>query len=322
MNQEYQINANNSISLVNAPDPEIKEHEVLIQHTCIGLNSEDYQRYSGNIALPHMPFVPGIEAVGTILKVGSKVKKYQEGERVAYATAGSGSFAQRRSVDSRFLISIPNLLSDELVAGSLYKAMTVHGLIFRVFKLLPIHTAIINGASGGVGHLLIEWAKHLQAKTIAITSSADKAQFAKSRGADHSFIRDDQVFNNINAVTEGKGANVVFDCVGGNFFAQSFKHLAPLGLAVHLGNTGAQVASFDMTQEVMGTRCIFITRPYTNYIKGHRMELLMTAEEIFTRIQEKTLNPHIGKTYGFADIPEALNDLNKNIHVGTHVIKI
>ena len=148
--------------------------EVLIEHTAIGLNFIDvYFRTGLYPSGGDGPFVPGGEAAGKVLDVGPGVDNLKKGDRVAYVTR-LGAYCERRVIDAKVLVKIPDDVTDEQAAGMMLKGMTAEYLLRRTFPVKKGDTVLYHAAAGGVGLILGQWAKHLGATVIGITGSVGK----------------------------------------------------------------------------------------------------------------------------------------------------
>src|ERR1700744_6114490 len=166
------------------PDPEPGPGEIRIRHGAIGLNFvETYQR-SGLYPMS-LPRVLGQEGAGTVDAVGKGVKRFHVGDRAAYVSGSSGSYAELAVIDEGKAVKLPRFVSDEDAAAIMLKGLTVEMLVRRVFPLKPGHWALVHAAAGGVGQLLTQWAKAIGATVVATAGSAEKLQIASQNGADH-----------------------------------------------------------------------------------------------------------------------------------------
>jgi NADPH2:quinone reductase len=163
-------------------DPLPKKDEVVIKHSAIGVNFFDVAFRKGQYKLAKMPAILGMEGVGIIEAVGENVRDYKVGERVAYATAGVGAYAEKRAVNQSHLIIPPANLGDIDIAGTLFKGLMVHALLHRVYIAKRAKRILVTSAAGGVGHILCQWARHLGLEVIGAVGSDSKIAFAKANG--------------------------------------------------------------------------------------------------------------------------------------------
>lgn len=143
------------------PIPQILDHEVLVKNEFIGINYIDIYFRSG-IYPKELPFILGQEGSGTIASVGKAVKNFKVGDRVAYTSNRSGSYAEFTAVNSAELVHLPKEISFEIAAACLLQGLTAHYLTHSTFVLNHNHTILMHAGAGGVGTWVIQMAKHLE----------------------------------------------------------------------------------------------------------------------------------------------------------------
>jgi len=247
-----------AIETVDLPDP--KPHEARVRHTAIGVNFVDTYHRSGLYAVP-MPAVLGIEAAGVVEAIGAAVTRVKVGDRVAYAGAGLGAYAERRNADAKRLIVLPDAIADDVAAAALLKGMTVEALIRRCYAVKRGDTVLFHAAAGGVGLIACQWLAHLGATVLATVGSEEKAALAKAHGAHHTILyRDEDFVARVREITGGRGVPVAYDSVGKDTFHRTLDCLSPRGLAVSFGNASGPPAPLDLlTLSAKGS--LFVTRP-------------------------------------------------------------
>src|SRR5699024_7513021 len=156
--------------------------EVRIEQKAIGLNFIDTYHRDGLYKL-NTPLVIGQEASGIITAVGEDVTGFNIGDRVTYASV-MGAYTSERNIKTDRLIKIPSSISYEEAASSLVRGGTASYLLFDLYKLRAGQTALIHAGAGGVGQILIQWAKALGATVITTVGSQEKEEVVKNLGAD------------------------------------------------------------------------------------------------------------------------------------------
>ena len=174
------------LTLVDLPVPEPKPDEALVKVSAAGVNFIDVYFRQGQYPAP-LPFVNGQEAAGVVIAVGSSVKSLKPGERVAY-TGVLGAYAEYATVPAGRLVRVPDSLDDSQAAAAMLQGMTAQYLVKTTFPLKRGDTALIHAAAGGVGLLLVQWAKNLGARVIGTVGSEEKAVLAREAGADDVII--------------------------------------------------------------------------------------------------------------------------------------
>ena len=295
------------MELSDLPSPTPAPHEALIRLEAIGVNFIDVYFREGRYPAA-LPFVPGQEAAGTIIEVGSEVKAVKKGDRVAY-TGGLGAYAQFAAVPANRLVKLPEKISAREAAAAMLQGMTAHYLTRSTYPLKRGETALIHAAAGGVGLLLVQMAKQLGAHVIGTAGSDAKAQLARDAGADETIVYTRQDFEaETKRIMDGKGVHVVYDGVGKDTFAGDLNVLRPRGMLVLYGGASGAVPPFDpIVLSQKGS--LFLTRPtLAHYIATHE-ELEQRATEVLTMIARGDLTLRIAHEYPLAHAAQAHRDL-------------
>lgn len=307
----YKIKQNagkNSLEQFDEATPDPKDDEVLIRHEAIGVNFMDYEYLRGTIKSASSMVVPGCEAVGIIEKIGSDVKNLEVGQRVGYATAISGAYAEYRCIKPRFLFPIHDAIEVEAAALNLLKGMTAHLLMRRTFFLREGMTILIHGGTSNLGKLMIRLARELKVKTIATAGSHDKKHIIEDLRADLALnYMDDNIPYEVANFTKKKGLHVVYDLIGGSLIKDSLKCLMPFGLAVSAGNAASK--AHPVNPALLSRKSLFLTAPRIQNYKRDLTELLLSAVEVFGLIEAGAFPGKADKTYSFDEIPKALEDV-------------
>ncbi len=295
------------LTLTDLPVPEPKPNEAVVKIAAIGVNFIDVYFREGRYPSP-LPFVVGQEAAGTVSAVGNEVKSLKPGDRVAY-TGILGSYAEYAAVPADRLVRVPEKITDEQAAAAMLQGMTAHYLVYSSYPLKKGETALIHAAAGGMGLLLVQLAKHIGARVIGTTGSAEKAKLAREAGADEVILYNEQDFETeTRRLTDGKGVHVVYDGVGKSTFDKGLNVLRPRGYMVLFGGASGAVPPFDpmrLTQK----GSLFLTRPSLGHYIATREELEQRATDILNLVAQGKLKLHIGQKYKLADAPQAHRDL-------------
>ena len=155
-----------------------KPEEVLIEQKAIALNYIDTYHRTGSYPLP-LPTGIGLEAAGVIKKVGSKVKDLSVGDKVAYAGAPLGAYAENRIYPADKLVKLPDGITEEIAACIMTKGLTTYYLLYKTFPVKSHDTILFHAAAGGVGQIFCQWAKSLGCKVIGTVGSEEKISIAK-----------------------------------------------------------------------------------------------------------------------------------------------
>lgn len=282
--------------------------EVRLRHHAIGLNYIDTYHRSGLYPLP-LPSGLGQEAAGVVEAVGEGVSEVAVGDRVAYATAPLGAYAEARNVPADVLVPLPAALSFEQGAAMLMRGLTAQYLLRRTYRVQAGDTILVHAAAGGVGTIMCQWAKALGATVIGTVGSEHKAELARANGCDHPIVYTRENFaRRVRELTDGEGVPVVFDSIGKDTFMDSLACLRPLGLMVSFGNASGAVPPVDIgVLARMGS--LFLTRPTLFTYAARRSELLAMASELFDLVVAGTLRVEINQRYALKDAAQAHRDL-------------
>ncbi|MGH2626450.1 MAG: quinone oxidoreductase family protein, partial [Anaerolineales bacterium] len=242
---------------VGAPGP----GQVLLRQTAIGLNFIDVYHRTGLYPLPSLPAVLGMEAAGRVEEVGEGVGGFVPGDRVAYASAPVGAYAEARLMPAERLVKVPEWISDAQAASMMLQGMTVQYLIRRTHRVARGEIVLFHAAAGGVGLIACQWLKHLGATVIGTVGSDEKAKIARAHGCDHPInYRRERFVPRVREITGGRGLPVVYDSVGKDTFEESLDCLAPLGLMVSFGNSSGPVPAVN--PGILAEKgSLFLTRP-------------------------------------------------------------
>ncbi len=292
--------------------------ELRLRQTAIGLNFIDVYQRTG-LYPTSLPAGLGREAAGIVEAVGSKVRGFSPGDRVAYALATSGAYADVRLLPAERVLRLPDNVSERDAAASLLKGLTAHALLRRSYRVRKGDWIVVHAAAGGVGMILVQWARHLGARVIGVVGTEGKAEQVRQLGADHVLVDTTDLAPRVRGLTRGKGVAVVYDSVGKDTFAASLDCLQPLGMMVTFGNASGPVPAIAPLE--LGRRgSLFLTRPMLfDYIKK-TADLRKAAHELFAVLGTGIVKIHVGQTYRLADIATAHADLEARRTTGSTVI--
>jgi len=302
------------------PVPNPGPGEALVRHRAIGLNFVEIYFRAGVYPAPSMPFVPGTEAAGVVEAVGTNVTEVKVGDRVAYASGPLGAYSEARVIPARFLVKLPNSISDETAAAVLLKGLTAHFLVFSTFPVKPGDTILAHAAAGGVGLILCQWAKHLGATVIGTVGSDEKAELAKAHGCDHviNYSREDFVAR-VKEITHGAMLPVVYDAVGQATFMKSLDCLRPRGLMVSYGQASGMVPPFQIN--ILSNKgSLFLTRPGLPAHTAKREEFEQRASDLFDAVSRGIVKCEVKRKFKLSDAPQAHRELGERRTVGSSVL--
>lgn len=268
--------------------PTLAADEVLINTRAAGINYADTMlRQNKYLFTPELPFTIGFEVAGEIAETGADVKNWQTGQRVLALTRGGG-YAEQAVAKAAGLVPIPDGLSDGEATALLVQGLTALGLLE---DLKQGDTILIHAAAGGVGTLLVQLAKYKGARVIGTASNADKLAMVKDLGADVVINYTEANWTDqVNQATDGKGANLIIEMVGGEIGRQNFKCLAIGGTMIVYGAASGEdfqisalsllgkmqtVKGYNLNLETRENMAKF-TAELLQHIKANRLQVKVT----------------------------------------------
>lgn len=276
--------------------------QALIRIEVAGVNFIDVYQRRGTYPVK-LPYIPGLEASGIVEAIGEGVTNVKPGDRVAYVHE-PGSYAEQDLVKAEILIPLPSELSFEQGAAFPLQGMTAHYLIHEFRRIKANDTVLIHAAAGGMGLLLVQWAKHLGARVIGTTSSEEKARIAKEAGADEVILYTQQNFaTEVKRLTNGHGADLIIDGVGKTTFGGNLEAAALRGNIVIFGAASGPADPIS-PNILMGHSLTLSGGSLFNYILSTK-ELMGRAKSVIEGIQKGWLKLRIDETFPLERAAEA-----------------
>jgi NADPH:quinone reductase len=298
--------------------PAPAEGQVLVKIHAAGVNFVDIYQRRGTYPVK-LPYVPGLEASGVVEAVGSKVAGVRPGDRVAY-TGHLGSYSEYTAIAAARLIKLPDELSFEQGAAFPLQGMTAHYLIHEFRKPKKGDTVLVHAAAGGVGLLLVQWAKRLGAAVIGTVSTEEKAQIARGAGADHVVLYTKQDFvAETKRLTEGRGADLILDGVAKSTFTGDLEAVALRGHIVVFGS--ASGPADPVAPNALGAKSISVSGGSLGNFIATREDLLRRSGDVLNAIKEGWLKLRIAHVLPLAEAGKAHRLLEGRQSVGKIVLK-
>lgn len=289
--------------------PQAGPGEVVIDVAAAGVNYPDVLIVQGKYQTkPPLPFVPGSEASGRIAAVGEGVEGLSVGDRVI-AFTGSGSFAEQVRVSARQVWPVPDAVDLEVAAGiSITYGTSYHALKDRA-RLQPGETLLVLGAGGGVGLTAVELGRKIGARVIAAASSADKLALAREQGA-HEVIdyAQEDLRERIKQLTDGKGADVIYDPVGGAMNLIAVKSLAWGGRLLVIGFAGGDIPSIPANLLLLKSASA-VGVLWGNSVRADPVLQGANMRQILAWLAEGALRPAVDARFALPDAVAALQHL-------------
>ena len=279
------------------PAPEPGDGEVLVDVEAVGVNYRDvYERNGGGYGSAP-PAIIGVEGAGKIAGTG---------ERVAWAHI-DGSYAEQIAAPRNKLVAVPDGVSSEVAAAALLQGMTAHYLAADSYPISEGDWVLVHAAAGGVGLLLTQIAKARGGRVIATTSTAEKAELARSAGADE-VIGYEGFAERTREITGGEGAVAVYDGVGKTTFLEGLKALAPTGRMILYGAASGQPDPLPLAM-LAPAGSLYVQRPTLQTYTRTPELLRERARALFELIETGTLDIRIGARYPLEEARQAHEDL-------------
>ena len=294
------------LEVQNLPDPRPGPGEALVRVKAAALNFFDTLIIAGKYQYkPQMPFSPSAELAGAVEAVGEGVTGVRAGDRVA-AYVGSGAARDMIAVDAGRLVKIPDGLDFDRAAGvCVTYGTTLHALKDRA-DLKPGETLAVLGASGGVGIAAVELGKIMGARVIACASSDGKLAFAREHGADETinYAKDD-LKEALRRVSGGKGVDVIYDPVGGQYAEPALRAIAWKGRFLVVGFAAGEIPKIPLNLALL-KGCDIVGVFWGSFIErdpaGHRAN----TEQLLQWCAQGKLSAHVHAVYPLTEAAAAL----------------
>ena len=283
------------LEVVELPDPEPGEGEVVVEVARAGMNFADtHQRQNQYLAKATLPLIPGAEIAG----------RTPDGRRVA-AVLPHGGYAERAAVPRAALVPVPDDVSDEQAAGVLLQGLTAWALLRLSANIQQGESVVVQAAAGGTGTLAVQLAKRMGAgRVIALASTAEKRELTDRLGADVSIdSRTGDLAAALLEANSGKEVDIVLEMSGGSAFDDSLAVLAPFGRLITFG-----IASRE-SNLVKSSKLMRTSRSVVGFWIVHLLQRPDLMErgisELLESVASGKLEVVIGDTFGLGDVAEA-----------------
>ncbi|MBW2314629.1 MAG: NADPH:quinone oxidoreductase family protein [Deltaproteobacteria bacterium] len=309
------------LKVSEAPEPVASPGTLLVEVKAAGCNFFDILMVQGQYQVkPPFPFIPGAEVGGVVLEVGEGVDGFAPGDRV-FASAGLAAFAERAAVPARGAYKLPDGMSfAEGAAFPIVYPTSYAGLVYRA-ALQPGEDLLVHAAAGGVGIAAVQIGKALGARVLATAGSAEKLDVARQAGADVLIdYREEDFVARVKEETGGKGADVIYDSVGGDIFDRSLKCIAWNGRLLVIGFAGGTIPSVKANRILLKNIAI-IGLHWGAHVTNEPEKIPQTFDALFDLYAEGKIAPLIYGTYSLEDVPTALEALGSRKTYGKVIIE-
>jgi NADPH2:quinone reductase len=291
------------------PEPEAGPGALQVEVRAAGCNFFDTLIVQGKYQVkPDFPFTPGGEISGVVKGVGEGVEGFAVGDRIL-AGLQVGGFAETAVVPASLAHRLPEGMSfEEGAAIPIIYPTSYAALIFRA-NLQAGETLLVHAAVGGVGSAAVQIGKALGARVIATVGGGEKAEIARDLGADEVIdYRVEDFVARVSEITDGNGADVIYDPVGGDVFDGSLKCIAWNGRLIVVGFAGGRIPEVKANRILL--KNIAVTGVHWGaYLIKEPARVPETFEGIFSLYREGKIKPLIYNSYALEDLPSALAEL-------------
>ncbi len=255
---------------------------------------------------PELPFIPGSEVSGVVKAVGAGVDGWKVGDRVS-AQSPSGGYAEEVCVEADRLQAIPDSIDFAGAAGLTSTYGTSYYALADRGQLKAGETLLVLGASGGVGLAAVEIGKAMGAKVIACASSEEKLAVCREHGADETInYTTEDMRARVKAITKGKGIDVVYDPVGGDYSELALRDMAWGGRFLVIGFAAGGIPKISLNLPLI-KGCSIVGVWLGGMAKRDPVQRVEVAREIWRLYSAGKIKPHLWGTYPLAKAADALN---------------
>ena len=311
-----------NLAYVETVSPRPGSNDVLIKVRAAGLNFADTLQIAGKYQSKlEPPFIPGMEVAGEILEIGQGVNRpLNVGQRVMAFMRGGGAFAEEVLVDSEWLVPVPDEMDDVIAAGF----PTVYGTSNFALKhrgnLRTGETLLVLGAAGGVGLTAVELGKTMGANVIAAAGGSEKCKVAIDHGADFAIdYKSESIRDRVKELTDNRGADVVYDAVGGDAFDQAIRAVNWEARMLIIGFAAGRIqqipANLILVKNISVVGVVYGAQ--TERDPSYGASFVQEAADLF---RQGRVKPHIGKTFPLSEAAEAMDALLSRSYAGKIIL--
>jgi NADPH2:quinone reductase len=307
-----------ALRLAEVPDPEPARGQVLVRVLGAAANFPDVLMCQGSYQVrPPLPFTPGIELCGEVVTVGSGVTGVAVGDRVIGGPAlPSGAYAELALMDAEAVLPAPEGLDDAEAAAFFITYQTGWFGLHRRARLAAGETLLVQAAAGGVGSGAIQLGKAAGARVIGVVGGERKAEVARALGADVVVDRLSQDFVQVvKEVTDGRGADVVYDSVGGQAYARSTKCVAFEGRILVVGFASGQIPSAALNHALIKNYSI-VGLHWGLYRTKEPQAIGECHRQLTKLVADGAIRPLVSERLSLEEVPGALENLAHGDTVG------
>lgn len=292
---------------VESPKPKAKE--ILVSVRACGVNFPDTLIIQGLYQFkPALPFTPGSDIAGVVKEVGEEIKHLKVGDEV-FGFAMAGGFAEEVIMDGKSCFPKPPNMDFPIAASFMMAYGTSHHALKDRAKIKEGETLLVLGASGGVGLAAVELGKLMGATVIAAASTDEKLELCKEYGADATInYTTEDLKTKVKALTNGKGADVVYDPVGGDYSEAALRATAWEGRFLVVGFAAGDIPKIPLNLPLL-KGCQIVGVFWGSFATQFPNRNIQNIMELMQWYTEGKLKPHLHGVYALEDAPKALEEM-------------
>jgi NADPH2:quinone reductase len=309
------------LEFADVPDPEPGPGEAVVKVAAAALNFFDTLIIAGKYQTkPAMPFSPSAEFSGTVERVGAGVTGLKAGDRVL-GYSGHGAARERIALSAERLVKLPDGVDFDRAAGlTVTYGTSLHALKDRA-RLQPGETLAVLGASGGAGLAAVELGKIMGARVIACASSAEKVEFTKKHGADAGIdYGKEDLKDALRRATDGRGADVIYDPVGGGYAEAALRSIAWYGRFLVVGFAAGEIPKLPLNL-VLLKGCDVVGVFWGSWIERDKAGHRANTEQLLQWCAQGKLSSHVHAVYPLREAAAALKAIAARKVMGKVILR-
>jgi NADPH2:quinone reductase len=295
------------LSYEECPDPVAGVSDVIIDIAAVGVNFPDSLLVQGLYQLkPDLPFIPGSEVAGVISVVGENVKHLKVGMKVI-GICRLGGYAEKVAVPSDHVMPVPDSIPLNEASALVTAHATAHHALKQRANIAKGETLLVTGAAGGTGLAAVQIGKQMGATVIAACSTDEKCEIARENGADMTInYSKHDLKDTVKLLTDKKGVDVVYECVGGDTFHACSRSMAWNGRLLVIGFAGGEIPKFPVNLAlVKGYSVVGVF--WGSFVAHQPKDFIANMQELISWYGQGLVKVHIDESFALSDAVAALD---------------
>lgn len=297
--------------------------QVKVKVKAVGVNFPDGLLVQGLYqAKPEVPFTPGSEYCGEVIEAGKGADRFKPGQRLMCMSPNFGGFAEEAIIHQNMTIPVPDFMSDNDAASLLCAYGTAHHALKQRANLQEGETLVVLGAAGGTGLAAVQIGKQMGARVIAVCSNEQKLAVAKESGADE-FINytTENLKQRIKELTDGKGADVVYDAVGGDAFMASAGAMARNGRLLVIGFASGTIPKLPVNLTLVKEFSV-VGVFWGAFVQHEAKVFAQNMAELFAWHQQGKVHINVDEVFDLSDTAKALDKVMSRKVAGKVIVSV